>query len=213
MATASAERSRFRHGVEGGVGNAPARFPVASFSAAAAVPRRMGEPNPPPPSPPSPPNPPNPSEAFAPSDAWLPPRLDARPPNEKLAAQRWFRAANLHFAEGAHSSAVEAFTQCANYGDSCPCSAHFMIGHSHALTGELEAALPEVLRPHSLLMFWGFKHDTVRTRAYHGIKPHADTAAVNLNFCTSAATRTPVFPWSFHPHSDRPAFASVRRQG
>ena len=86
MATASAERSRFRHGVEGGVGNAPARFPVASFSAAAAVPRRMGEPNPPPPSPPSPPNPPNPSEAFAPSDAWLPPRLDARPPNEKLAA-------------------------------------------------------------------------------------------------------------------------------
>ena len=59
---------------------------------------------------------------------------------EKLAAQRWFRAANLHFAEGAHSSAVEAFTQCANYGDSCPCSAHFMIGHSHALTGELEAA-------------------------------------------------------------------------
>ena len=71
MATASAERSRFRHGVEGGVGNAPARFPVASFSAAAAVPRRMGEPNPPPPSPPSPPNPPNPSEAFAPSDAWL----------------------------------------------------------------------------------------------------------------------------------------------
>ena len=81
------------------------------------------------------------------------------------------------------------------------------------LAGELEAALPEVLRPHSLLMFWGFKHDTVRTRAYHGIKPHADTAAVNLNFCTSAATRTPVFPWSFHPHSDRPAFASVRRQG
>ena len=81
MATASAERSRFRHGVDGGVGNAPARFPVAP-PAATALPRRMGEPNPPPP---NPPNPPNPSDAFAPSDAWLPPTLPP-PPNEKLAA-------------------------------------------------------------------------------------------------------------------------------
>lgn len=47
---------------------------------------------------------------------------------------------------------------------------------------DLEQAMPRVLRAHSLLMFWGFKHDTVRTRAYHGIKAHADTAAVNLNF-------------------------------
>lgn len=47
---------------------------------------------------------------------------------------------------------------------------------------DLEEAMSRVLRAHSLLMFWGFKHDTVRTRAYHGIKAHADTAAVNLNF-------------------------------
>ena len=50
------------------------------------------------------------------------------------------------------------------------------------LATDLEEAMPAVLRAHSLLMFWGFKHDTVRTRAYHGIKPHADTAAVNMNF-------------------------------
>ena len=47
---------------------------------------------------------------------------------------------------------------------------------------DLEAAMPRVLAAHSLLMFWGFKHDTTRTRSYHGIKAHADTAAVNLNF-------------------------------
>ena len=50
------------------------------------------------------------------------------------------------------------------------------------LATDLEEAMPEVLQAHSLLMFWGFKHDTVRTRAYHGIKAHADTAAVNMNF-------------------------------
>lgn len=60
---------------------------------------------------------------------------------EKLAAQRWFRAGNLHVAKGVHASALEAFAQCAEHGDSnCPCSAHLMIGHSHALMGELEAA-------------------------------------------------------------------------
>jgi hypothetical protein len=50
------------------------------------------------------------------------------------------------------------------------------------LASELEAAMPRVFGPHSLLMFWGFKHDTTLTRPYYGIKPHADTAAVNLNF-------------------------------
>ena len=40
-------------------------------------------------------------------------------------------------------------------------------------------------------MFWGFKHDTVR--APHGIKAHADTAAINLNFWVTpdASNRNP----------------------
>ena len=47
---------------------------------------------------------------------------------------------------------------------------------------DLESALPRVFDQQKLLMFWGFKHDTMKTRRYHGIKAHADTAAVNLNF-------------------------------
>ena len=50
------------------------------------------------------------------------------------------------------------------------------------LANDLEAAMPRVFDAHSLLMFWGFKHDTVLARTYRGILAHADTAAVNLNF-------------------------------
>jgi len=50
------------------------------------------------------------------------------------------------------------------------------------LANDLEAAMPRVFDAHSLLMFWGFKHDTTRARTYRGILAHADTAAVNLNF-------------------------------
>jgi len=50
------------------------------------------------------------------------------------------------------------------------------------LAHDLESAMPRIFARHSLLMFWGFKHDTTLSRAYHGIRAHADTAAVNLNF-------------------------------
>ena len=115
MATASAERSRFRHGVERGVGNAPARFPDAP-PATPALPRCMGEPNPPPP---NLPNPPNPSEAFAPSDAWLP-----RPPNEKLAvlspalrpAPREPPPTGLNGDDGGHEIGIEPVSENAGPG-------------------------------------------------------------------------------------------------
>ena len=48
------------------------------------------------------------------------------------------------------------------------------------LARDLERLLPRIFDVHTLLMFWGFKHDTVR--APNGIKAHADTAAINLNF-------------------------------
>ena len=56
---------------------------------------------------------------------------------------------------------------------------------------DLEANLPRIFRAHKLLMFWGFKHDTVR--APRGIKAHADTAAINLNFWVTpdVANRNP----------------------
>jgi len=48
------------------------------------------------------------------------------------------------------------------------------------LANELEEAMPDVFDGHTLLMHWGFKHDT--ELGPHGIAAHADTAAVNLNF-------------------------------
>ena len=50
-----------------------------------------------------------------------------------------------------------------------------------ALALELERAAPRVFERHTLLMFWGFKHDTTENRPYKGIQAHADSAAVNLN--------------------------------
>jgi len=51
------------------------------------------------------------------------------------------------------------------------------------LANELENALPEVFDGHTLLMHWGFKYDSGRDDI--GIKAHADTAAINLNFWVS----------------------------
>ena len=48
------------------------------------------------------------------------------------------------------------------------------------LAKELEMALPQVFGEHTLIMHWGFKHDSLRGPL--GIKAHADTAAINLNF-------------------------------
>ena len=79
------------------MGNAQARFPVASFSAAAAVPRRMGEPNPPP-SPHSPPPPSPPPEIALCIDGYWPlyatqAEAEAVSPNQDSYARRRGEAA------------------------------------------------------------------------------------------------------------------------
>jgi tetratricopeptide (TPR) repeat protein len=43
---------------------------------------------------------------------------------------------------------------------------------------ELRAAYPAIIEDHPLLHFWAFKYDS----SLHGIKKHADFAAVNVNF-------------------------------
>ena len=43
---------------------------------------------------------------------------------------------------------------------------------------ELRAVYPTIIEDHPLLHFWAFKYDS----SLHGIKKHADFAAVNVNF-------------------------------
>jgi hypothetical protein len=46
------------------------------------------------------------------------------------------------------------------------------------IAAELQSTFPAILGAHGLRMMWGFKYDS----SLHGIRIHADQAAVNVNF-------------------------------